>query len=121
MLDVEIADDVDASIVGNTPYVVIEDQAALSVAWAPAAVEGLTVSGGARFLGESWVDNQNTLKVPSTMLYDAGASYDFAGGWTANLAVSNLMDEEYVASCQTAYWCYQGEGRNVSLALRRSF
>jgi iron complex outermembrane receptor protein len=112
---------VDSTIVGNTPYVIVEDQAAFSVAWEPAAVEGLTVSAGARLLGESWVDNQNTLKVPSTVLYDAGVTYDFAPGWTANLDVSNLLDEDYVAACQTAYWCYQGEGRNVSLAVRRSF
>jgi len=120
-LDVEIVDDVDPTIVGNTPYVVAEDQAAFSIAWEPMAVKGLTLSAGVRFLGESWVDNQNTLRVPSTMLYDAGVSYDFAGVWTANLDISNLTDEDYVAACQTAYWCYQGEGRNVSLALRKSF
>ena len=120
-LDVEITDDVDPTIVGNTPYVVAEDQAAFSVAWEPMAVEGLTLTAGVRFLGESWADSQNTLEVPSTTLYDAGVSYDVAGGWTANLDVSNLTDEDYVAACQTAYWCYQGEGRNVGLAVRKSF
>ncbi|MBP1806869.1 TonB-dependent siderophore receptor [Rubellimicrobium aerolatum] len=120
-LDVEIVDDIDAAIVGNTPYVVIEEQAALSVAWQPAAVEGLTVSAGVRLLGESWVDNENTLKVPSNTLYDAGVSYDFEGGWTASLDISNLTDEDYISACQSAYWCYQGEGRNVSLAVRKSF
>ena len=121
LLDVEITDDVDEMAVGNRPFVVVEDLAALTVSWQPQRAEGLTLRGGARYVGESFADNQNELEVPSNLLYDAGLAYDFAGGWTANVDVSNLLDEDYITSCQSVYWCFQGEGRNVSLALRRSF
>ncbi|WP_210528705.1 TonB-dependent siderophore receptor [Rubellimicrobium arenae] len=121
-LDVEVTEnEATPALEGTTPWRVIEDQAAFAVAWQPAAAEGLTVSAGVRVMGPSWADNENTLRVPLTVLYDAGMSYDFEGGWTANVDVSNLTDEDYVAACQGATTCYQGEGRNVSLAVRKSF
>lgn len=120
-LDVSILNDLDTTIIGNTPQSVAERQASAMLQWRPASVEGLTLSGGLRYTGSTWADNQNTLPVPSRTLVDVGARYDFAGGWTANLFISNLADTDYIASCNTGYWCYQGEGRNISLTLRHSF
>lgn len=120
-LDAEILNDLNTAIIGNTPQAVAEQQLSVMLTWMPASVEGLTLTGGARYTGPSWVDNQNSARVPGRTLVDLGARYDFEGGWSANLFVSNLLDERYIASCNTAYWCYQGEGRNVSLSLSRSF
>jgi len=121
LLDTEILNDLDPAIIGNTPLSVAENQASLMLSWQPASVEGLTLSGGLRYTGPSWVDNQNSARVPGRTLVDVGLRYDFAADWTANLFVANLLDRQYIASCNTAYWCYQGEGRNVSLTLTRSF
>lgn len=121
LLDMEITDDIDETIVGNTPNIIAENQASFMVGWEPQAVEGLMLRGGMRYYGSSWVDNQNTEKVPEVALFDAGARYDFASGWTANLDITNIADHDYITSCQTAYWCYQGEGRRYALALRRNF
>lgn len=120
-MEVEITEDGNPDRVGKTPPVVIEDKAALTLAWSPQSLPGLTLRGGARYNGSSWADYANTLEVPEVTLYDAGAQYDFESGWSANLNVSNLADEDYVTGCNSATECYQGEGRNVSLALRRSF
>ncbi|MEO5344616.1 MAG: TonB-dependent receptor, partial [Gammaproteobacteria bacterium SHHR-1] len=52
-------------------------------------------------------------------LADLMASYDFGSQWTAQLNISNLTDEEYVASCD--YWCYYGESRSVTASLKYRF
>ena len=120
-MDIEIKDDVDAGIIGKVPYSTIEDMASIKVDYTLASVPGLTLTGGLRYLGSSWADNANTLKVPSATLVDAGVSYDFAPDWNANLFVTNLADKRYVSSCQTAFTCYYGEGRRVSLAVSHAF
>lgn len=120
-MDVEITDDIDSTLIGKTPYVTIEDMAGLQLAYTPAALSGLTVTGGVRFLGSSWADNANTLKVPGVTLLDLGASYAFDNGWRANLAVTNLTDKVYVSACQNATGCYYGEERRISLSLSRKF
>ncbi|MEO5614441.1 MAG: hypothetical protein ABIR04_05910 [Cypionkella sp.] len=61
------------------------------------------------------------LKVPAVTLFDLGASYKFGDGWTANPAISNVTDETYVASCQTGFSRFYGEGRNASISLRKTF
>ncbi len=125
MMDVNIRDFADdTSFVGNTPQSVIENFASLQFAYAPIQVPGLEVRVGARYLGISWADNANTLKVGDTVLLDAGATWDFAADWTADVNISNLADERYTASCQTSFGtssCWQGEGRVATLAVTRSF
>lgn len=120
-MDIKIEDDINATIIGNRPYIAVEQMATIKADYALASVPGLTLSGGVRFIGASWADNANTLKVPSVTLLDAGASYEFADGWKANLAITNLTDEVYVASCQNATGCYYGEERRASLSLARKF
>lgn len=124
-MDVEIAEfeDVPATI-GNTPQSVIETFASVELAYSPLAVQGLELRLGARYLGDSWADNDNTLAVGDTVLFDAGMSWDFAADWTADVNVTNLADERYTASCQTGFGissCWQGEGRVASFAVTRSF
>lgn len=121
LMDVRVLNDLDTTIIGNTPRSVAEQQASLMVNWQPPSVQGLTLSAGVRHTGSTWADDQNTLRVPGRTVYDLGVRYDFQGGWTANLFVSNLTDTRYIASCNSGYWCYQGEGRNISLTFRRSF
>lgn len=121
VMDVKVKADLDATLVGKTPYSTVENMASFKLAYTPASMQALTVSGGVRFLGSSWADNANTLKVPSATLLDAAVSYDFAENWAGNLAVTNLTDEVYVASCQTALSCYYGEERRVSLSVSHKF
>ncbi|RWR27650.1 TonB-dependent siderophore receptor [Sinirhodobacter populi] len=101
-MEIEVRDDVDTTIIGKTPYSLPEETAALKLAWTPEAAPDWTFTGGVRYVGSSWADNANTLKVPGRTLYDLGVSHRFSGGWQANLVVTNLFDKTYVASCQTA-------------------
>jgi iron complex outermembrane receptor protein len=75
------------------------------------AVDGLRVGAGIRHAGES--SGGATINVPSYTVGDAMASYDINESWTAQLNVNNITDEEYVASCESDFWCYYGESRSV--------
>lgn len=124
-LDVDIVDfDADPSIEGKTPQSVIEEFGTLNVAYTPLALPELELRASARYRGDSYADNANTLDVDGAWLLDAGATWDFAEDWTADLNVTNLTDERYTASCQTSFGtssCWQGEGRVVSLGVTKSF
>ncbi|MDR5884639.1 TonB-dependent siderophore receptor [Vreelandella janggokensis] len=80
------------------------------------AVDGLKVGAGIRYAGES--AGGATIDVPSYTVGDAMASYDINESWTAQLNVNNLTDEEYVASCESDFWCYYGESRSVIGSLK---
>ncbi|SFD78233.1 TonB-dependent siderophore receptor [Roseivivax sediminis] len=124
-LDVEITEfEDDRSFEGNTPQSVVEQFGSLQMAYTPLAAPELELRLGARYRGDSHADNANTLDVDGAWLFDAGATWDFAENWTADLNVTNLSDERYTASCQTSFGtssCWQGEGRVVSLGVTRSF
>ncbi|MGC4026612.1 MAG: TonB-dependent siderophore receptor [Mesorhizobium sp.] len=115
-LDVEITKDTDATVIGKTPYIVPDITAS---AWADYTFrgdwyDGISVGGGVRYLGSSWADNQNTLKVPAATLVDAKIGYE-RENWGVELNVTNLFDKTYVASCQGALVCSYGEGRSFKL------
>jgi iron complex outermembrane recepter protein len=82
---------------------------------------GLKLSGGVRFIDQTW-DQTNTIKVPSFTLVDFGAQYDLGRqlaalrGYTAAVSVSNLFNKTYIASCISSAYCTYGQGR---LALAR--
>ncbi|MWD30170.1 TonB-dependent siderophore receptor [Aquicoccus sp. SCR17] len=114
----------DPSIEGNTPQSVMQKFGSLQLAYRPSQVAGLELRVGAQYLGDSYADNSNSLPIDNTWLYSAGATWDFAQDWSADLNVTNLTDERYTASCQTSFGtssCWQGEGRVVSFGLTRSF
>lgn len=85
---------------------------------------GLGLAGGVRFLGKSWGDTANTLRVPSTTLVDAALSYDFKyvkpewDGLRLSVNVQNLFDKTYVTSCSSYSWCWYGPQRNIVASLR---
>lgn len=115
--DIEITEDQDPTLVGKTPFIVPEILASLYADYTfrgDAWYDGISVGGGVRYLGSSWVDNQNTLKVPETTLVDLKLGYG-RDNWGVDLNVTNLFDETFVASCQTALTCSYGEGRSFKL------
>lgn len=115
-MDVDITKDADAAIVGKTPYVIPETMASawLDYTFSTGTFEGFVVGGGLRYVGSSWADNENTLKVPDVLLADARIGYS-RDNWGVDLNVNNIFDTDYVASCQTAYSCGYGEGRVIKL------
>jgi iron complex outermembrane receptor protein len=90
-------------------------------------MEGLTVGGGVRYVGESWGDPANTLRVPDVTLVDLMARYELGKlspslqGASLQLNVSNLFDEKYVSSCFSYAYCFWGYRRSAIATLRHRF
>ena len=121
-LDLDIKKDADPTLIGKTPYIVpqIQGSAFLDYTFRESVLDGVSVGGGVRYVGSSWADNENTLKVPAATVFDARIGYK-RDNWGANLSVTNLFDKEYVASCQTQYSCGYAEGRTALLTLNMTW
>lgn len=109
----------DSSLVGKTPVWVAEKQASLWVNYAP--LEALTLSAGARYVGDSQMDAANTDVVPSYLLLDAAAMFNLNKTWRLGLTASNLGNKRYVGACHSAQNCWMGAERSVELSLHAAF
>ena len=114
-----------AANIGKTPVWVADETASL---WAEYVlpshmVEGLTVGGGTRYVGESWVDSANTMTTDPYTLFDAMVEYDLGAlspqlaGTSLRLNGTNLADKRHVAGCYSTQWCWFGAERTVTLTL----
>jgi len=88
-------------------------------------LDGLRLGAGARYVGYSWVDAENSMKVPSYTLFDASIGYDLGKvgltGVDVRLNANNLTNESYITSCASLNYCYMGEERNVSATVSYQF
>ncbi|WP_236166724.1 TonB-dependent siderophore receptor [Pseudomonas juntendi] len=89
------------------------------------ALDGLRLGGGVRYVGYSWVDAENSMKVPSYTLFDASVGYDLGKvgltGVDVRLNANDLTNESYITSCASLNYCYMGEERNVSATVSYQF
>ncbi|OJT26157.1 ligand-gated channel [Archangium sp. Cb G35] len=76
-------------------------------------LQGLGIGAGARHVGASFADRNNTLEVPGFTLVDAGIHYQ-KGPWQAALNASNLLDDTYVSACSSATACFYGDRRRAT-------
>lgn len=115
-LDLEVKEDADASLIGKQPYLIPDLQASLFAQYTflDGTLEGLSLGGGVRYVGSSYADAENTLKVPDVALIDLKVGYK-KDNWGVDLNVTNLFDEEYVSGCQGPLVCSYGEGRKALL------
>lgn len=118
--DVEITETNTSSEQGKTPAGIPDHTAS---AWtdytlSSGALSGLGFNGGIRYLGSTFATDANSIKVPSTTLFDAGIHYDL-DGYRFALNASNLTDERYVTSCSdSTNWCYYGQGRSILASVK---
>jgi iron complex outermembrane receptor protein len=86
---------------------------------------GLGFGAGARFLGSSYGNDQNTTRNSSRVLFDAAAHYDFAAidkkyeGLRLQVNATNLFDRRE-AVCSAGF-CYREQGRAVIGSLKYSW
>ncbi|SDS36128.1 iron complex outermembrane recepter protein [Pseudomonas asplenii] len=112
---------------GNSPTQAPRHMASLwaDYRFAGGVLDGLRLGGGVRYVGYSWADAENTLKVPAYTLFDASMGYDLGKlglkGVDVRLNANNLTNESYVASCASLSFCYLGEERNVSATVSYQF
>ncbi|GLK83137.1 TonB-dependent siderophore receptor [Ancylobacter defluvii] len=117
VLDMEITNDTNAAIIGNEPMLVPDVMAS---AWADykfdqGPLTGVSVGGGVRYIGSSWIDDENTLQVPSVTLFDAAIRYE-RDSWGVALNLNNIFDEVYVSGCQGLSSCGYGDSRTLTLS-----
>lgn len=97
---------------GKVPIGVPLQQAAifLDYTWQTGPLAGFGIGAGARWIGQTWADEVNTIRNPAIMAFDAGAHHDYRG---MRLAVNarNLSDER-VPICN-AGTCSFTQGRTV--------
>ena len=80
--------------------------------------KGLGFNWGLRYVGFTYADDVESFKTKPYVLFDLGAHYDFGDafptlkGLRAQIAVSNLTNKYYVASCSTGV-CYVGQARRI--------
>ena len=83
---------------------------------AGSALDGLTLGGGARYIGERYGDAANLYHMDDVTLLDLQAAYAVTDDMQISVNVSNLTDEAYVANCGS-FGCYYGDGRTVQARL----
>lgn len=114
--DIEITESADPAEVGSDPLQTPETMASL---WADytfqyGPLEGFGFGGGVRYIGSTYADAPNTIKVPDVTLADAAIHYEH-GNMRLALNVQNLFDKEYVGGCfvRGSTMCTYGQTRNV--------
>lgn len=114
--DLEVKDDADESIIGKRPYLLPETQASVFAQYTvpTGKLAGLALGAGVRYVGSSYADKANTLKVPDVTLLDLKIGYK-KDNWGVDLNVTNVFDKEFVSGCQGVNVCAYGEGRKALL------
>lgn len=118
--------------VGSAPVNVPRATASvwLDYAFRSGALDGLTLGGGARYIGPQvggWSPNAFTagaqrLDLPGYTVVDAALSWDLGtrdsrlAGTTFRLNVNNLLDKSYV-TCNANNFCNYGHGRTLGASL----
>ncbi len=115
--DLKTTKDTRAAYIGKTPFIVPEVTASgwLDYTVTEGPLRGLGLGAGLRYVGKSWADNENTLKVPAVTLVDAAIRYKI-DDWSFAVNVTNLLDKVYVKSCQGYSGCGYGDARTVTVS-----
>lgn len=84
-----------------------------------AGIPGFSAGAGVRYVGASW-DGDDSLKTPSTTLFDAMLGYAYQD-WSFSLTATNLEDETYYTTCLSRGDCFTGNRRTVVATASYSF
>lgn len=104
---------------GNTPPNIPETTANLWFRYDPAP--RLRLMAGLRYVGRTFSDNANTLRVPAYTVTDAGASYAFTDNLAVNLRVYNLFDKDYAVTTYNDEQWLLGRPRSVDVSVSAKF
>ncbi|MDH1542439.1 TonB-dependent siderophore receptor [Stutzerimonas stutzeri] len=84
-----------------------------------AGIPGFSAGAGVRYVGASW-DGTDSLKTPSTTLFDAMLGYAYQD-WSLTLNATNLEDETYYTTCLSRGDCFTGNRRTLTATASYSF
>ncbi len=115
---------------GATLPALPEQQASIWATWRLAAIDGLKLGGGVRYVGNTsdgsayvalnGVVLNNPLITPSYTLLDLMAGYEY-GPYDVSLQVQNLTDKTVITSCLQRGDCFYGQRRAITANLRYNF
>ncbi|MFA9462422.1 TonB-dependent siderophore receptor [Thiohalorhabdus sp. Cl-TMA] len=82
-------------------------------------LEGLKAGVGVRYIGKTWGNEANTLRIPSHTVVDASASYALDEDVDLTVDATNILDREYISTCYPSFSaCYYGDERSVTAKMR---
>jgi len=120
--DPEIVTDGVVGNVGNRPLLVPNH---IGSAWLDYTIPGqgrfgdLTLGAGVRYVGDTYADNANTIKLDARTVVDAALTYQVFENASLQLNATNLFDEEYISSVDTfSNTAYYGDGRTLKATFR---
>ncbi|PIF77705.1 catecholate siderophore receptor [Variovorax sp. 54] len=82
---------------------------------------GLTIGGGATYVGKQYGNVNNTKWIPSYVKYDAMVSYTVNKNFSLQLNVQNLTNKYYFDKAYASHYATVGAGRSASLTGTFSF
>ncbi|TXM72558.1 TonB-dependent siderophore receptor [Methylobacterium sp. WL12] len=108
----------DPTTLGKVPVNIPENFASLFLDYTIPAGEwrGFGFGGGVRYVGRSYADTANTLRVPEYVLFDAQVHYNW-DRWRLAVNATNIADRRFVSSCQSSFSCFYGDARRVVASL----
>ena len=107
---------------GNRLQLIPNQQASLwaDYTWQNGVLDGFGLGAGARYTGNTYGDQANTFlgKADAYTVFDAAVHYDLGRldnslkGASLALNATNLLDKDYISTCDSFY-CYYGDQRSV--------
>ncbi|ABA76926.1 TonB-dependent siderophore receptor [Pseudomonas fluorescens] len=107
---------------GNRLQLMPNQQASLwaDYSWHSGVLDGFGIGAGARYTGNTYGDKANTWlgKADAYTVFDAAVHYDLGRldnslkGASLALNATNLLDKDYISTCDSFY-CYYGDQRSV--------
>ena len=76
---------------------------------------GLTIGGGATYMGMRFANDANTLKLPSYVRYDAMARYQVNRRFSVQLNINNITDNALYDASHVGLFAMAAPGRSVML------
>ena len=76
---------------------------------------GLTIGGGATYMGARWANDANTLKLPSYVRWDAMVRYEVNKRLSVQLNVNNITDKPLYDASHVGLFATVAPGRSVML------
>ncbi|MEM9635428.1 MAG: TonB-dependent siderophore receptor [Pseudomonadota bacterium] len=120
--DPEILEDGTGGNKGNRPELVPNN---IASAWLDYTIPGqwhfndLSIGAGIRYVGSTYADNANTIKLDAYTVVDAAISYELFENATLQVNATNLFDEQYISDVDTfSNTAYYGDGRTVKATFR---
>ncbi|POA78054.1 TonB-dependent siderophore receptor [Pseudomonas sp. DP16D-R1] len=107
---------------GNRLQLMPNQQASLwaDYTWHNGVLDGFGIGAGARYTGNTYGDQANTWlgKADAYTVFDAAVHYDLGRldnslkGASLALNATNLLDKDYISTCD-GFYCYYGDQRSV--------